>query len=354
MGAAMWPSGRSEADSPPVDEDGTVHLPAMLLPESALLSEQTRAELKRARASRPGEAVPAKSCPSMNGADAAHAPAIRRCEAENFYRSASFRRLYELYRVAMTPQTIGGVYTEVFTPADGIAPKNKNRILLNVHGGGFIDGARIGSHMESVPIASLGQIKVISIDYRQAPEFEFPAANEDVTAVYVELLKIYKAGNIGIYGCSAGGLLTAETVAWLEMKKLPLPGAIGMLCEGAGYWTDGDAGHLGQVLWGGIVWGTSRDNPYFKNTDPGNALAFPVRSASIIAKFPPSLLIAATRDPALSSVVHTHSVLINQGVDAELHVWEGLGHAFFMDPDLPQSREVHAVTVKFFDTRLGR
>ena len=70
--------------------------------------------------------------------------------------------------------------------------------------------------------------------------------------------------------------------------------------------------------------------------------------------FPPSLLIAGTRDPALSSVVQTHSVLVSQGVDAELHIWEGLGHAFFFDPDLPQSKEVYAVMAKFFDDHLGR
>jgi len=73
-----------------------------------------------------------------------------------------------------------------------------------------------------------------------------------------------------------------------------------------------------------------------------------------MSKFPPSLLVAATRDKALSSVVYTHSLLVAQGVEAELHVWEGLGHAFFYDPDLPQSREVYAVVIKFFDTHLGR
>ena len=72
-----------------------------------------------------------------------------------------------------------------------------------------------------------------------------------------------------------------------------------------------------------------------------------------MANFPPSLLVTATRDQALSSVAHTHSRLIKQGVRADLHVCEGLGHAFFFDPDLPQSREVYEVAVKFFDKNLG-
>jgi epsilon-lactone hydrolase len=352
IGATILASGASVAAEPPrVDGDGTTHLPAFSLPESSFLSDDTRAELKRAR-DRGKEVVASEdTCPSILGADAIQAPAIRKCEADVYYRSASYRRLHDLFRVSMTPREIGGVYAEVFTPAEGISPKNKNRVLINLHGGGFVDGSRTTSHIESVPIASLGKIKVISIDYRQAPEFLFPAASEDVAAVYRDLLKAYKPKNIGIYGCSAGGLLTAEAVAWFQKEKLPLPGAIGMLCEGAGYWAEGDSGYVHTTLYGGLK---LEDNPYFKNTNPSDPLAFPVRSTSMMAKFPPSLLIAGTRDFALSSVVHTHSVLISQDVEAELHVWDGLHHAFFFDPDLSQSREVYAVTVKFFETHLGR
>ena len=57
------------------------------------------------------------------------------------------------------------MYTEVFTPKEGIAPKNKDRVLINVHGGHFKSGARTYGHLESMPIAAKGKIKIISIDY---------------------------------------------------------------------------------------------------------------------------------------------------------------------------------------------
>ena len=346
-------SSDTQATAPQVDDDGTVHVPAYVLPESALLGPKTREVLGKERVHLKNQANPPQRCPPWKGAHKAQMPTIRKCEAEAFYKTVEYKHLRELYRVTMTPKQLGGVYTEVFEPVDGIVPKNQNRVLINVHGGSFLRGARTESHSESVPISAVGRIKVVSIDYRQGPEFSFPAASEDVTAVYRELLKTYKPANIGLYGCSAGGLLTAEAIAWFEKEKLPLPGAAGMLCAAGAYWTEGDSGSIAAAHgWWGLG-DTITANPYFEHTDPNDPLAFPARSAQVLARFPPSLLIASTRDVALSSVVYTHSVLVAQGVDADLHIWEGLLHGFFLDPDLPQSQEVYAVIVKFFDTHLG-
>ena len=222
LGILAWPSLALAAD-PQVDDNGAIHMPAYVLPESSLLSADAHAVLRHERA-RVKEYNSHKTCPDEEGADAAHMPAIRKCQAESFYKTPEYQHLRELYPVQMTPTEIGGIYTELFVPAEGVAPKNSTRVLINLHGGGFIGGARYISHLESVPIASIGKIKVISIDYRQAPEFRFPAASEDVAAVYRQLLKTYKPRNIGIYGCSAGGMLTAEVVAWFQRQKLPMPG----------------------------------------------------------------------------------------------------------------------------------
>jgi epsilon-lactone hydrolase len=53
-----------------------------------------------------------------------------------------------------------------------------------------------------------------------------------VAAVYRALLEHYEPREIGIYGTSAGGILTAEAIAWFEDHGLPLPGAIGTFCAG--------------------------------------------------------------------------------------------------------------------------
>jgi epsilon-lactone hydrolase len=353
LGLARESGSSARADVPLVDQDGTIHLPAFLLPESSLLDDSARNALKRSREQMKSEEAAAIACPSMDPAAREHAAAIRRCEAERFHHSRVYKQFLERYPVTVAVQTIGGIDTEVFTPKLGIAPRNKGRVLINLHGGHFKSGSRTISHLESIPIAAVGKIKVISVDYRMAPEYAFPAASEDVAAVYRELLKSYQPKNIGVYGCSAGSLLTAESMAWFQKEGLPPPAAIGMFGGGASYYQEGDSGQLAAAM-------SDRPlepptvHPYFRVTDPRSPLAFPIYSARILARFPPSLLIAGTRDVGESAAIYTHEQLIKQGVEARLHIWEGMQHCFFNALDLPQTDEVNEVIVRFFEQHLGQ
>jgi acetyl esterase/lipase len=209
--------------------------------------------------------------------------------------------------------------------------------------------------VESIPIASGGGIKVITVAYREGPEYSFPAASEDVAAVYRVLLKDHKPRNVGIYGCSAGGMLTAEAVAWFDKVGLPQPAAVGMFCAAAGRMS-GDSLHVAPALTGGVIpehhelmW------PYFAKAkvNEHDPLVYPINSSALLAKFPPSLLITGTRDFAMSSMFQTQRELVKQGVDVELHVWDGMQHSFFTNPDLPESKEVYEVIVRFFDRHLS-
>jgi hypothetical protein len=56
--------------------------------------------------------------------------------------------------------------------------------------------------------------------------------------------------------------------------------------------------------------------PYFKGADPRDPLVLPGVSATLLAKFPPTLLISGSRDFALSSVLRGHALLVQAGGDA--------------------------------------
>jgi len=273
-------------------------------------------------------------------------------DAQNSDRVARMRKQWP---VRTSEARFDGVLADVAEPADGIAPANKARVLINLHGGAFLWGARSGALAEAIPIAGVGRIKVVSVDYRQGPEHRFPAASEDVETVYRALLRDHRPQDIGIYGCSAGGYLTAQVVARLISKKLPLPGAVGTFC-GSVAAPDGDSIYTSAALEGQQVpAGPPRlsDYPYFRGADLSDPLVFPANSPAMLAHFPPTLLISGSRDFALSSVLHSHALLDAAGVDTELHVWDGMWHAFFVDPELPESRQAYAVIWRFFDRHLG-
>jgi len=93
---------------------------------------------------------------------------------------------------------------------------------------------------------------------------------------------------------------------------------------------------------------------YFTGSDTDDPLISPANSLSVLAKFPPTLVVTGTRGMELSGAVYTHSRLVKAGVDAQLNVWEGMFHGFFYNPDVPESRDCYDVIIKFFDRHLGK
>lgn len=342
-------AGPAAAQSRPVvalDPDGTVHAPAMVIPPSEYMSPEGRAylahHLQALREMRPSsgpQPVPSLIAPYVDRQKQLHA--TRREEVR-----------------------MGGVRTWVYTPAAGVDPDKADRVLINLHGGGFRDCWPGCAELESIPIAALGRIKVVAVDYRQQPEHRFPAASEDVAAVYRELLKTYRPENIGLYGCSAGGMLTGMALAWFQKEGLPTPGAAGVLCAGL---TTGAAAFGGDASYISLAAGEGRAPPpppapgaerrvmaYLADVDPSDPLAAPAASPEVLARFPPTLVITGTRSFDMSAAVHAHALLIKAGVDADLHVWEGMFHGFLYNPDVPESREAYDVIVRFFDRHLGQ
>ena len=349
-----------------------MHVPAFDLPETAYLSDESRAAMKHFRdVYGPEFGSFSQGCASFSevGDDPGAMRAARDCVAAGYYRTAIYKDTVAKHPVEITNEEIAGVYTEVFVPEEGIAPANERRVLISIHGGGFVVGSRYFSHTEALQVAEMGGYKVVSPDYRMAPEFTHPAGVEDVIAVYKALLDDYPAANVGIYGCSAGAMLTAQTTAYILENDLPVPGAIGLFCAGIPT-TDRDtpgvfkmsrseSAFLVSAINGSPrpVEATEPPQPsgYFRGVVADDPVVAPGDHDRLLARFPPTLLISGTRDFALGGVLASHNKLTRLGVEADLHVWEGLGHATFaFNPRLPESDEVHNVIVRFFDKHLGR
>ena len=226
-----------ESAKQPMDENGLVNLPAMTIPQSSALSPESKAaqRLHRREYWKEWFDILGRDCPTkLADARKEELPGIRACRAEAFKKTRWYRDSMAHYKVEIEEKAIGGIVTDVYTPKAGVATKNHHRVLMHLHGGGHQIGNRWIGYVAASPIAAAGNIKVVSVDYRQWPEAIHPAASEDIEAVYRELLKDYRPENIGIYGCSAGGYWSGQMIPWFEKEGLPRPGAIGIFGSGIG------------------------------------------------------------------------------------------------------------------------
>jgi len=322
-----------------IQADGTVDVPAHSVPLSSFLSPEAKAYMT--------DHLRDMQDPEM----------VKQDDGVPRFMKHYLQRDEEQFALDRTDERIAGVHVYTYVPKAGIAARNRKRVLINLHGGGF-SGCWPGcAELESMPVSAGMGIKVVTVDYREGPEYKFPAASEDVAKVYTELIKTYKPANIGIYGCSAGGMLTAMSLAWFQAHNLPRPGADGIFCASAGSF-GGDANYIAFPLGEGRMPAAGQINQrrlgYFSDADMNDPLVQPSTSAAVLAKFPPTLIITATRDFAMSGALHTDVLLTKAGVDSELHVWDGLFHGFFYDADVPESKEAFGIIDSFFDRHLGR
>ena len=323
------------ADTSYIDAQGTAHV-TRIVPVPQTISPQAQLSLGRAE---PDQGPP-------------QSLADRRAMTDKYTALArvAWTRLCPNHLV---DTNIAGVPVHIVTP-DGMPPANDDKVLLNLHGGGFNSDS--GSYTESIPIAGYAKIKVVAVLYRLAPEFPFPAAVDDSVAVYKELLKTYKPNHIVIYGTSAGAILTAEVAARLKQLGLPLPAALGIFSGLGDFARAGDSialyalrglsGHLDPPDPG------AHDPYYVASTDPKDPVLSPIFGD--LHGLPPTLFITSGRDLLLSGTVNLHRAYLNAGVDARLVVFDALPHAFWYDPRLPEAIEANHTMADFFVNQLGK
>lgn len=334
------------ASKPSFHPDGSVAVPAFRLPVSGLLSEEA-AELQRLRA----------SLPMFDMSQEEPDIAVRR-EQINAYAAQALPRFTSQFDVEIVRSTIGGVEVLDVTPTGG--SKDPERVLINLHGGAFTVGWDGIAHMESIPIAGMTGWRVISVNYRMAPEFRHPAAVEDVAAVYAALLGEYEPGKIGILGGSAGGALTSQAAAWLPAHGLPQAGAVGIFGAGGAPFDSGESAYISGYIDGSFP---APDQPsgtelemtrgYFADCAPKDATAWPAYDLEVLKTFPPTLIITGTRAFDLSPAIFTNSQLLKAGVRSTLIVGEGMGHCYHYQLNIPEGRDACAQIVAFFREHLA-
>jgi len=258
--------------------------------------------------------------------------------------AASVAGLAERLAVSIDSSMVEGVKVYHLAPGDA-NPRHADHLFVYVHGGGYVFGSGLGGAREAVLIAKRSRLPVLSIDYRMPPKHPFPAAVDDVVAVYRHLLHNRPAESIAIGGTSAGGGLTLAAVHKFLESGLEAPGALYTGTPWADLTRTGDTIFTNEgidrvlVAYDGLL--REAASLYAGGRDLKDPLISPVYGS--FQGFPPTYLVTGTRDLFLSDVVRTHRKLREAGVVADLNVYEGMSHAeYFLVRQSPESHQVYA------------
>ena len=239
--------------------------------------------------------------------------------------------------VTILKEPLGGVEAEWIT----VKSNPTDRIVLYIHGGGFVTGSSEARRSFTVHIACKLGLNVASIDYRLAPEHPFPAGPEDCLKAYRALLERYPSGKIVLMGESAGGNLVLSLLLQIKAASLPLPAAVFALSptvqydrELASYRenlpTDSIVTNLSDEVFD--VYLCSRDEAVVKNP-----VAAPLYGD--YAGCPPVLLWVSDSEVLRDDSILLYEKLKEQKVTTKLYVRHGMMHTWIIIPFFPESKK---------------
>ncbi|HAS40472.1 MAG TPA: esterase [Microscillaceae bacterium] len=241
------------------------------------------------------------------------------------------RQLATKLNIKVKKRSIANVTVRYIIP-DRVSPTHKNNIFIHLHGGAYVLNGGYAGITEALMIAQYVSIPVVSIDYRMPPKHPFPAAINDVLAVYKELLKEYPPKSIAIGGTSAGGGLVMASLHNFKAAKQKLLGAVFLGTPWADINKIGDSYFLNEgidqllVSYAGIL--KESANLYAGEHDKKDPLISPIYGD--FTEYPPTYLVSGTRDLFLSNTIRTHRKLKSAGVIADLNVYEGISHGQYL------------------------
>ncbi len=248
--------------------------------------------------------------------------------------------------VTCTPVEAGGVSAE-WSVADGA---DQDKVILYVHGGGYVMGSA-GSHRDMTGrLSQAAGARVLSLNYRLAPEHPFPAPVDDSVAAYRWLLgQGIQASNIAIAGDSAGGGLALAALIAIRDAGEPVPAAgIGISpwvdMEGTGESMTTRAAVDPVVQKEGLL---GMAKLYLGDADPKNPLAAPLHAN--LAGLPPLLIQVGDSETLLDDATRITERARKADVDVTLKIWDEMPHVWHLfAPILPEGRQAIEEIGAFF------
>ena len=236
---------------------------------------------------------------------------------------------------AHVEQVVVGSLTGYWIWTDNV---ERDEVILFFHGGGFVVGSTEDHRELCVRISKAAGCRLLSIDYRLAPESPFPAALEDCVSSYQWLNRIVSPARIIPIGVSAGGSLLLSMFMRIRDIGLELPRLAVCICPAVNLNPDErrDYKEIDDWLLPDVIHLLNR--AYVHEDDVRNPLISPYYGN--LADFPPLLIQIGTRELLYRDAKDFASKARKEGVDCSLEEFEGMFHCWHIFSSvLPQGRE---------------
>ncbi|GAC1373081.1 MAG: alpha/beta hydrolase [Aquirhabdus sp.] len=228
--------------------------------------------------------------------------------------------------------SLGGVNAERLMLKQNVDNTDQpNYAFLHLHGGVFFAGSVRTHRALGCEIAARSGATVFMLDYRLAPEHQYPAAFDDCLAAYQALLeKGYLPAQIVLGGDSAGGALALALLVALRERNIALPAAVVMISPfvdmtlcGSSYEKNKmrDPMLTKEILQRGA-------DAYRGNIQTADARISPVLAD--LTGLPPMLIQVGTEEVLLDDSAQLAKHAERSGVKVEHHVYGGMWHNFQM------------------------
>jgi epsilon-lactone hydrolase len=227
--------------------------------------------------------------------------------------------------VTVTPAALGGIPAAEIT-LEGTEPRH---VVLYFHGGVYVLGDAAQAAGLAAQIGRRTRAKVISVDYRLAPEHPYPAAVDDALTAYQALLLAgTDPSDIAFAGESAGGGLAIATLVNARDHGLPLPAAAYLMSPYADLTLAGttmDTKRAADPL-------LSRENlqarvpDYTAGHDPALGLISPIFAD--LSGLPPLIIQAGTHEVLLDDAIRLARQAAAADVAVTLDIIPGVPHVF--------------------------
>ena len=218
-------------------------------------------------------------------------------------------------------------------PVRVFVPPQLNGVYLHIHGGGWVLGSADGQDQRLWDTAVAANVAVVSVEYRLAPEYKYPAGPDDCETVACWLVEHaaseFGSDRLAIGGESAGGHLSAVTVVRMRDRHAYSGFRAANLVYGAydlGMTPSQVAGKDKLIIPTPVMeWFYD----HFLTDSSGDARDPDVSPIySDLAGLPPALFSVGTQDPLLDDSLLMHQRWLAAGNRAQLAVYPGEVHGF--------------------------